>query len=167
MSYTYAQARPSIRSGDLLAWTHRAWRSWYDVQIQAVRFFTQSEYSHVGVAWWAGDKLLVLEAVGAGVRIFPLSRLTPFYWLPMKADWAPEVEAWALDQVGLPYSKWQAVLAGLGLLRAGADNVWQCAEYAQQVLDRLGVPLEGTPTPANLVYQAQRRGVPAWQVQAT
>jgi hypothetical protein len=157
----YAEARPQIRSGDLLAWSHRGWGSWYDIQIQMVRVFTQSEYSHVGIAWVVAGRVFVLEAVQTGVRIFPLSRLLPFYWLPLganwDAEWESEVEAWALQQVGEPYSKWQAVLAGLGLLRAGEDNIWQCAEYAQEVARRQGTPLVGKATPADLVLAAMMR----------
>lgn len=162
----YAVARPRICSGHLLAWTHRAWRSWYDIQVQAVRFFTQSEYCHVGIAYELAGRLFVLEAVGSGVRLFPLSRLLPFYWLPLEAKWEPEVEAWAFAQLGLPYSKWQAILAGFGRLKAGADGIWQCAEYAQQILNRAGVTLPGRPTPANLVDQAMRLGCGNWQVLA-
>lgn len=153
----YAEARPRIRSGDLLAWSHRGWGSWYDIQIQMVRFFTRSEYSHVGIAWVVAGRVFVLEAVQTGVRIFPLSRLLPFYWFPLGATWEDEVECWALQQVGEPYSKWQAVLAGLGLLRAGEDNIWQCAEYAQEVARRQGTPLQGPATPAGLVWAAQPR----------
>lgn len=150
----YATARPQIRSGHLLAWTHRSWGSWYDIQVQAVRTFTQSEYCHVGIAYELAGRLLVLEAVGSGVRLFPLSRELPFYWLPLEVKWESEVEAWAFDQLGRPYSKWQAILAGLGKLKAGADGIWQCAEYAQQILLRAGIDLPGRPTPANLVDQA-------------
>lgn len=153
----YAAALKKLRSGDLLAWSHRACQTWYDVQIQIVRIATRSDYNHVGVAWRAAGKLFVLEAVQTGVRIFPLERLLPCFAVPLKAEWLPEVEAWALDQVGEPYSKWQAVLAGLGLLKAGEDNIWQCAEYAQQVAQRLGVPLPGKATPSNLVREAMGR----------
>lgn len=162
----YASARPKIRSGHLLAWTHRAWGSWYDFQIQMVRTFTQSEYCHVGLAWLIGGRVFVLEAVGTGVRIFPLSRLLPFFWLPVPGKWSIEAERFALDQVGQPYSKWQAVLAGFGLLKSGEDTIWQCAEYAQAVLDLAGVKLLGRPTPSNLVAQAMSAGAPCWLVEA-
>jgi len=58
----YSEVRDTIKSGDLLAWSHRGWRTWYDIKIQAVRFFTQSEFSHVGVAWAVGGRVFVLEA---------------------------------------------------------------------------------------------------------
>jgi hypothetical protein len=150
----YSLHRDSIQSGHLLAWTHRSWASWYDIQIQLVRTFTQSEYCHVGVAWRAAGRVFVLEAVQTGIRIFPLSRLLPCYWLPIAGKWESEVEAWAMEQVGEPYSKWQCILAGLGLLKPGVDNIWQCAEFAQEVAMRYGVPLACNPTPAAVVNAA-------------
>jgi hypothetical protein len=61
----YEAAREKVKSGDLLAWSHRGWRSWYDIQIQLVRFFTQSEYSHVGIAWVVGGRVHI-PAIKAG-----------------------------------------------------------------------------------------------------
>jgi len=150
------EAREHIRSGDILAWGHDRWGSFYDLKIQLVRMFTRSEYCHVGVAWVIAGRVFVLEAVSAGVRIFPLSRLLPFYWVPLRAAWEDEVEAWALRQVGEPYSQWQAVLAGLGLLKPGADSIWQCAEYAAEVARRAGVNLGVDVTPTAVVRAAQR-----------
>lgn len=33
----YKEIRPLIKSGDILAWSHRGWKSWYDIKIQFVR----------------------------------------------------------------------------------------------------------------------------------
>lgn len=51
----YAESRDSIRTGDLLAWSHRGIKSFYDFKVWLVRLFTQSEYTHVGVAGAARD----------------------------------------------------------------------------------------------------------------
>ena len=153
----YAEAREQLKSGDLLAWSHERWWSFYDFKIQLVRMFTRSVYCHVGICWCVGGRVFVLEAVSAGVRIFPLSRELPFYWIPLHAHWESEVEAWALRQVGEPYSQWQAVLAGLGLLKPGEDSIWQCAEYTLEVLRRGGVDLGMTATPNAVVLSAQRQ----------
>lgn len=161
----YDEARDEIRSGDLLAWSHRGWGSWYDFQIQAVRIFTQSEYSHVGIAWVIAGRVFVLEAVGGGVRIMPLSALLPCYWLRLGATWTPAAEAAALGEVGKPYSKLQAIAAFLGRLRAGADGKWQCAEYGWWVLQKLGIDLGETYTPARMVLAAQERGAPLMYLQ--
>ena len=127
----YTDAREHLKSGDLLAWSHDRWRSWYDIKIQLVRMFTRSEYCHVGVCWCVGGRVFVLEAVSDGVRIFPLSRLLPFYWVPLSAAWEDEVEAWALRQVGERYSQWLAVVAGLGLLKVGVDELAAAREASK------------------------------------
>lgn len=154
----YEAARQSIKSGDLLAWSHRGWGSWYDFQVQMVRVFTRSEYCHVGIAWVIAGRVFVLESVQKGIRLFPLSRLLPFYWLPLPVLWTAEVEEFALSKLGAPYSKFQAVLAGVGELKAEDDNIWQCAEYAQAILRRLDCKLETQPTPSSLVQEAMRKG---------
>lgn len=153
----YTEARSKIASGDLLAWSHRGWRSFYDFEVQMVRMFTRSEYCHVGIAWRCAERVFVLEAVQTGVRIFPLSRLAPFYWVPLKVEWTAETEDYALSKVGERYSKVQAVLAFLGLLPPEPDNQWQCVEYVSTVLSQvkqtwvLGVDF----TPSKIVRAAQ------------
>lgn len=154
----YAEARSRIHSGDLLAWSHRGWGSWYDVKAQAVRIFRRSEYCHVGAAWAFGGRVLVLEAVRKGVRIFPLSLLLPFYWLPAKMEWAKELEAWAMSQVGKDYSEWQAVLAGIGKLDVGKDEIWQCAEFYWILAQRSGIELPPGATPDEVVLSMKARG---------
>lgn len=152
----YGEARAHLKSGDLLAWSHERWGSWYDLKIQLVRMATRSEYCHVGVAWVVGGRVFTIEAVSAGVRIFPLSRLLPFYWLALPNEWTDEAETWALSQVGLPYSQWQAVLAGLGLLRPGADARWECAELLVELAPFTGVFLGTRATPDAVVLAAKK-----------
>lgn len=129
MSGNYAAHRSLIRSGDLLAWSHRGFRTWYDLEVQAVRAFTRSEYSHVGIAWDVGRRLLVLEAVQPMIRIFPLSELLPCYWLSRQWTWTTADLERALLRVGQKYSKWDAVKSFFGKVVPGADDRWQCAEY--------------------------------------
>lgn len=163
---TYEAVRGHIKTGDLLAWSHRAWGSWYDLQVQAVRFFTQSEYCHVGVAYTYLDRVLVFEAVGAGVRIFPLSRLVPFYFAPLGLSWNDAAEAFAWSTLGKGYSKWQAIEAHLGVLHAEDDDLWQCAEFAQAIYKRLGLVMNCKPTPTQIVLAAQDFGAAVRHVSA-
>ncbi len=150
----YAEARPLIRSGDVIAQTHRRWDTLADLQIQAVRVATQSEYSHVGIAWSIAGRLFVLEAVGAGVRIFPLSRAGDFFLLD-RGIWSDEAEARAMRHVGAPYSKLDAVRSFFGL-SDDTDDAWFCSEYVCVVL---GIKLD-KPTPAELVrYLLDREGL--------
>lgn len=150
----YADARSLIRSGDLLAWSHRSWATWYDMQVMAVRTFTQSEYCHTGIAWVIGGRVFVIEAVTPKVRIYPLSKLLPFWLVRMDAPWGKDAEEFALSQVGADYSKWQAVQAYFG--RPPRDELWECAELSRAILDADGIFLDCKDVPSDLVYAAQR-----------
>src|ERR1035437_8655651 len=74
-----------IKSGDLIAWTHKGWSPLYDIEMQIIRLATRSEYIHVGTAWIAQERVFVIEAVMPCVRIFPLSYLVPFYLVDRKS----------------------------------------------------------------------------------
>lgn len=158
----YNDARSHIRSGDLLAWSHRECRSFYDLKIQVVRLFEKSEYSHVGVAWVVGGRVFVLEAVMPKIRIYPLSKAGDFFWLPMNAPWTVAAEEFALGEVGALYSQWQAVLAFFGKVKR--DQFWYCDEYARAILSANGVELENELMPSGLVRAAQKRGSPLYFV---
>jgi len=156
----YADARPSIRSGDLLAWGHEAWGSWYDLQVQGVRMFTRSEYAHAAVAWCIGDRVLVIEAVVPAVRIFPLSRLLPCYWLlgEKREPWTDATELTALSKIGEPYSKWEAVKSFIAKVTPGANGVWQCAELAAFIRAQMLLENYESPTPTSVVQAALAGG---------
>ena len=160
----YSAIRNQIQSGDLLSWSHRGWGSLYDLQIQAIRVVDRTEYTHVGVAWVVAGRVFVIEAVSAGVRLFPLSRLLPFYWQPAGAIWTERAEAFALSHIGDPYSKLQAVRAFFGALKIGADRTWECAELALEILKACGVNLGHRAVPSDLVREAQRLGMPLFYI---
>ena len=164
----YSQVRSKIQSGDVLAWTHKSWKTWYDIKIQLVRFFTQSEYCHVGIAWVVGGRVFVLEAVMPKLRIYPLSKEVPFYWLPQDEDltyWTNEVEEFALSCVGEDYSQFQAVMAQLDKVERKAGYARECAEFVQSVLQKGGKILDVKPTPTEVVHAVQTFGGPTFLVQ--
>jgi len=156
----YKNIRPQIKSGDLLAWSHRApwYRSWHDFKIAMVRFFTQSEYSHVGMAWVVGERVLVIEAVTPLVRIYPLSKLGAFYHLPIGGIFGYEALAFALSRVGEPYSQIQAMAAPFAELQE--DAKWECAELCIAIAKRMGVNLGRIATPTDVVRTAMLNGAP-------
>jgi hypothetical protein len=148
----YQNIRPTIKSGDILAWSHRSWSSWYDLQIQGVRFVTQSEYCHVGVAWVVSGRVFVIEAVTPKVRIYPLSKLLPFYLIPMVAPWVQEAEEFGLAQVGGEYSKLQAIQSFFCI--PNFDELWQCAELVAKISEKNGIFLGNKYTPSAIVEKA-------------
>jgi hypothetical protein len=152
----YQDIRPTIKSGDILAWSHTKLRSWYDLKIWMVRLFTQSEYTHVGTAWVIGDRVFVIEAVMPLVRIYPLSKLGDFYHLPLGVAWTKETEALALSYVGHKYSQAQAIRAPFG--KPPKDSLWQCAELTATIAASDWINLGELYTPSAIVLAAQQLG---------
>lgn len=131
----YANARPLIRSGDVLAWKHRRLRSFYDFKVMLVRLFTMSEYSHVGIALVMGGRVWVLEAVTPRVRLVPLSNLLPCYHLTGSGMTEEQIEA-GLALVGkdeVQYSQGDAVKAYFGYNNR-TDGDISCAEFVNTIL---------------------------------
>lgn len=136
----YPDARAQIQSGDVIFQSHKPLRSWYDFKILLVRMFTRSEWSHAALAWAVGGRLFILEAVSAGVRIFPLSRAGDFTWVS-RGGFTQDMEEYALARVGQPYSQWQAIRSLFG--EDDMDDRWYCSEYVCAVLG-IG-PADKTP----------------------
>lgn len=152
----YNEVRPLIKSGDLLAWSHRGWRSWRDIKIQLIKFFTQSEYSHVGTAWVIAERVFVIEAVIPLVRIYPLSKLGNFYHIPLSNAWNAQTEEVALSKVGYPYSQKEALLAFFKI--NGSESTFECAELASKIAETANVNLGKKYTPTAVVQAALELG---------
>lgn len=153
---SYADFRPKIKSGDILAWSHRGWGSLYDFKIQMVRVFTRSEFSHVGVAWVVGNRVFVIEAVEPRARIYPLSKLESFYHLGMDAPWTAETEEHALSLVGTEYKQLEAIRMFFKDREPG--NASECAALVLEVLEKDGFNLGKRATPDAVVKEALRLG---------
>ena len=149
----YSDIRPAIKSGDLLAFSHGDWKSWSGIKTLAVRAFTLSTYSHVGVAWVVGGRVFVLEAVKPKLRIYPLSLSGDFYHTATSAVWTDQVEEYALSQIGQPYSELNAMAAFFAPLKKG--DVSECAAYAREIMSRAGVDLGAISRPDAVVSTAQ------------
>jgi len=160
----YSEKRSAIRSGDLLAWSHRAWGSWYDFKIQMVRVFTRSEYSHVATAWVVGQRVFAIEAVEPRARIFPLSRLGSFFHIPLEAPWRAETEESALRDVGTEYRQLEAIKAFFRPLPR--DSASECAALAMKIARADGIDLGDRATPDAVVLAAQKLGHPTNYVES-
>jgi hypothetical protein len=124
----YKDIRPTIKSGDLIAWS-----SGHGWQVNIVRIFTRSEYNHVGIAWVVDDRVFVVEAVpGDGIRVALLSEHRPFYHVSHGDAfvWTADMERFMLSKVGEKYSKWEAIL---GFFNKTSNNArWECAELVRE-----------------------------------
>jgi len=140
----YADARPLIQSGAVIAWSHRKIRSLYDFKVMLVRLFTMSEYCHVGIVLVMGGRVWVLEAVTPRVRLVPLSNLLPCYHLTGLGMTDEQVEAGLalVGKDGVEYSRGDAVKAYFGYNNR-ADGDISCAEFVNTILD---LPCLDTPS---------------------
>jgi hypothetical protein len=157
----YAEYRKNVKSGDIIALSHYEWASWRDLQIQAVRLFTESEYSHVGLIWKVSGRLFVIEAVTPFIRIVPLSQYAKdgFYHVPMKKPMSSQELEYALSEVGVGgYSKLEAIKGFLKTLRIGDNHEWQCSEFVIACRNISGVFLGDTATPSAVVQAALSQG---------
>lgn len=152
----YQDIRNDIKSGDLLAFTHRSWKTWYDIKVQLVRFFTRSEYCHVGVAWVVSGRVFIIEAVMPYARIYPLSKSGDFYWIEMDATWLAATEELAISHIGSKYSQSGAVMALFRPL--DNDQYNECAAYALQIYNAEGLFIGVKAIPSALVQAALELG---------
>lgn len=150
----YITARGQIQSGDVIALSHEQWGSWYDLQIQAVRMFTESEYSHIALAWVFGGRVFLIESVNPFVRIMPLSNLADkgFYHIPIGVEPTETELEFLMSQVGVaPYSKIEAILAYFKKAKIGDTRVEECAKFAIEARRLSGVDLGDKATPSAVV----------------
>ena len=157
----YSDCRDNIKSGDLILLSHKKWGSLYDLQVQAVRLASLTEFSHVGVAVVLGGRVWIAESVTPVVRLVPLSNFTDEGFYVVHTD-VPMQEAeleFLLSKVGKgKYSKIQAVLAWLGKLKLGADELYECAEYVILARRLSGLDLGERAVPATVAHEALSKG---------
>ena len=150
----YIEYRSKIKSGDLLAWSHRGFSSWYDLKLQLIRYATRSEYVHVGIAWNFQGRVFVIEAVDPYVRIVPLGNLLPCYIVPLNLPWSKETENLAMSYVGKgEYSQVEAIKALFG---KNKSKYLQCVEFARILLESEGLTFDIKDLPTELVFAAQK-----------
>jgi hypothetical protein len=128
---TYSVIRPTIKTGDILAWSHGSWKSWYMAQLNLVRIATRSEFNHVGVAWVVGGRVLVLEAIVPKIVANPLSDFLPCYHVPMNlGNINDKIMA---EKLGGDYSKWEAIRGFLNDKMLEENTKWQCSKHVQWI----------------------------------
>jgi hypothetical protein len=145
----YAEARPLIKSGDLLFLHDEFVLSWYGAQIEAVQLFT-GPFAHVAMFEWvtigSRQRLLVAESVVDKVRAVAVSATAGkgFIWQPMNREPSDEEHTAVADALGFgTYSKPGATEAGLNALPASEDadpRQW-CAKRVVQWRRKSGLDL--------------------------
>ena len=146
----YLELRPQIKTGDILAWRGTSIVSW------VISKRTKSPYTHVGIAWVVGSRVLVLQAdPGRGVDVAPLSKNIPVYWIQADAPLSEHALGIALHKLQTPYSILNAIRAGIGL--RPKHGGMPCVHYANKVLKHNGVLLHlADLTPKTFVEMASQ-----------
>lgn len=159
----YSEARPLISSGDLLAWSHYDWTTWYDLQVQAVRIGTESEFCHVGLACVFGGRVWCIESVEPVIRMAPLRNLIGehgFYWAALDTDMSAAELEFAVSKISIGhYSKLEAVKAQLvQSLGNQDDDKWECAKWFNACRRLSGLECGPKDTPAATVQRVLEMG---------
>lgn len=150
----YVEHRSKITTGDLLAFSSGSWTSLHNAEVNIVRMLTRSEYSHVGVAWVVHNRVFILEAVGSGIRMYPLSKDLPCYWIPRNKTLKNKTLDEAFSLIGEKYSKLEAVKAFFNKVKIGENKVWECAEFVAHLYEVDGDGLNCLATPSSVVNSA-------------
>jgi hypothetical protein len=157
----FSEFKNVVKDGDLVALSHQSWKTEKDIESQIVRIVTESEFSHVCVAYNHDGVHSVIEAVVPSISITPLeTRLDEGFFhiaTPDKPMTALEKQ-WALSKLGESYSKLEAIEGYFGWLKIGSDRNWQCSELTIAMRRFSGLDLGPKPTPAAVVRKALEMG---------
>ncbi|MCP5106307.1 MAG: hypothetical protein GY950_23175 [bacterium] len=113
---SYKGVRNEVKNGDILMYKGTSLIS------KIIRKFTHSEYSHAGIAVWWNDRLMVMEAVGKGVVVTPLSRNIRHYkgnveWFAFEGEIEDntrrDIVTTAQKELGKNYDTWKIFWFGV------------------------------------------------------
>lgn len=147
----YQAIRPVIETGDLLFWTGTCF------YCRVVRTFTNSTFSHAGVAWVVNNRVFVLDAAPPAVRIIPLSRKLPVHIMKTGIKLSDDAINFALSKIGDPYSKWSAIKAYFNI-PLKTDSSWECVEYVHSIYKESGIIMNIDLTPQSLLKWGMKNG---------
>jgi len=150
----YESLRNEIGSGDVLMYKGTGMTSW------VIKKATGSEYSHAGIVVWWNNRLMVMEAVGKGVIVTPLSANIDHYvgdveWYrsvdPISDDKRISMVQFAQKESAKKYSTWKATFLGMGRyigLDFDKDDELKksdqlfCSQYVSAIYTAVGVDLK-------------------------
>ena len=140
----------NIKDGDLLAWSDRS-----GLYTNIIRFFTMSEYTHVGIAIIENGELYVVEAVAPEVRKIRVLDRMPFFHIPMNIEMTSELKEKANSFLGKKYSTIQAMLSWFNIYIN--DDKWYCTELTYEFYKTAGLEFDKHLTPTKFIRQAINR----------
>jgi hypothetical protein len=147
----YSIERSKIKTGDALFFSGGNWKSWHGIQIMLVRMFKPSKYSHVGMAWVANNRVFIMEAVGTGIRLFPLSQDLPAGYISNPKELSEEALEYAFSKLATKYpAKWKMVFnKGFGS-KIDLDGRMDCSDFFLSILDADDCVLKCASDPSSI-----------------
>jgi hypothetical protein len=150
----YDEERLRIRNADVLMYRG------HSLESRVIQWATRSRYSHAGLAIWWNNRLMVIEAVGKGVVVTPLS--TNIIGYHGDVEWYTSVDEIPEDlrlrmveiaqiELGKEYALWRAMLLGFRRLFqrdvATRDTLKRegqlfCSHYVAEVYNAVGRDLK-------------------------
>lgn len=155
---SYNEIRNDIKDCDILLYKGTHWLS------KVIRWATKSPYSHAGVVVWWNNRLMVLEAIGKGVIVTPLSQNLRHYKgevhlyvlktgtnKNVKTSTRNEMLRFAQHELGKEYARWKMILFGIKILLSKdldkkdelkRANKLYCSQYVAQIYNSGGFDLK-------------------------
>lgn len=163
----YLEARPLIKTGDVFLYQGRCFLKpivgWI---APATEWFTESPYTHAGMAIRWKDRLMVIESIGRGVIVNPCtlsfsrhrSDVDHFTYRDedkIDDDDREALIGHAVEELGKPFALWKAFLALArtklrlplkGLDKFEEESRFYCSHFVAHVYNSVGLDLsEGSP----------------------
>lgn len=156
----YKSIRPTVRSGDVLAFEAKTFAG------RLISTWTGSRYSHVGIAMWlaasgAEPRLFLLESRGRhGVAMRLLSGVGPCWYLPTNIQWTVDVNQFIWPRLGNASYDWKSIFRRIMFRAAKRDGDYYCSEFVGEVLIRGGFPIteDAFRDPGTIVQSVLRHG---------
>jgi hypothetical protein len=153
-SVDYEQSRSQIKNGDVLMYRGHSLPS------RIIRWATGSRYSHAGIAAWWNDRLMVMEAVGKGVVVTPISKNIRSYhgsveWFTsaeeIPDDQRLKMVEFAQRELGKEYALWRTLFLGIRVLfrrdleskdKLRREKQLFCSHYVAETYNAIGRDLK-------------------------
>ena len=151
---SYSGMRNAVASGDILLYEGETFFS------RVIKKVTRSRFSHAGIAVWWNERLMVMEAVGRGVVVTPLSASVGHYnghvhWYTSKRLLSEgerkRMIIFAQEELGKEYALLKAIWVGIKLLfnwkpekrdKLKREQKLFCSAYVAQIYNSIGVDLK-------------------------
>lgn len=143
----YAEARPLIETGDLIAVKGKS-----GPLAPLTKFFTRSEYTHVGVAFWMNDGLWLAETNAGNNHAIPCSQLEhediDVFKCPKALDKSRLLYAiHQMLRVKVPYGFTSLFIIGLAdymnfRVKSHDESLLSCAGFSGLIYELCGWPID-------------------------